>query len=83
MNKNRRIVTYTMVQTMLDCYTHSQHDSQMVQAVATEAGLYPLAEADRKIIAEHLGEDVLARFLEACGCESGQNDLAQTRRAGD
>jgi hypothetical protein len=59
------VITYTMVQTMLDCYTHCQDDRQMMESVAREAGLLPLSDHDRAVLLEHIGEDRLAKFINA------------------
>jgi len=59
------VITYTMVQTMLDCYSHSQHDRQMMESVAREAGLLPLSDRDRAVLLDHIGEERLAKFIDA------------------
>lgn len=60
------VVTITVAQTILDCATHSQNDSQMVKAVARDAGLCPMTELDRRILKKGLGAERFKRFLELC-----------------
>lgn len=64
--ENYRLVTITVAQTILDCATHSQNDSQMVEAVARDAGLWPLNDIDRRILKNGLGIDRFERFERLC-----------------
>lgn len=57
-------VTCILVNTLLDCYDHSQQDATMVQAVARDAGLVPLTRAEYRRICKGIGKIRANRFAE-------------------
>lgn len=64
--ERENLITVTVAQTILDCATHTQNNSQMVQAVARDAGLYPLKPKDAAVLRKGLGPERYSRFIKLC-----------------